>query len=80
LISEEEMLKILLTAHQVPYGDVLLTYLRLLKDAVLNHVHRGNGLVATDLTISGNKQSVAEFVKNATKLEDTMLSKNVRIN
>lgn len=80
LISEEEMLKILLNAHQVPYGDVLLTYLRLLKDAVLNHVHRGNGLVATDLTKSGNKQSVAEFVKNATKLEDTMLSKNVRIN
>lgn len=80
LISEEEMLKILLTAHQVPYGDVLLEYLKLLKDALLNHVHRGNGLVPTDLTASGNKQSVAEFVKNASKLEDTMLSKNVRIN
>lgn len=80
LISEEEMLRILLTAHQVPYGDVLLDYLKLLKNALLSHVHNGNGKTATDLVAGGNIQDVAEFLKKAGKLEDTMLSKNVRIN
>jgi len=80
LISMSELEKILTTAHQLPYGDVLLQYLRLLKDAFLSHVHRGNGLPPTDLTISGNKQAVTEYQKNASKLESNMLSKNVRIN
>lgn len=80
LISESEMQKIISTAHQLPYGDVLLQYLRLLKDAFLNHVHRGNGLAPTDLTISGNKQAIKEFTDNASRLENIMLSKNVRIN
>jgi hypothetical protein len=80
LISFEEMEKILTTAHQLPYGDVLLQYLKLLKEAFFSHVHRGNGLPVTDLTISGNKQAVKEFKDNAAKLEQTMLSKNVRIN
>jgi hypothetical protein len=80
LISFQEMDIILATAHQLPFGDVLLQYLKLLKEAFFGHVHRGNGLPATDLTISGNKQAVSEFKKNAAKLEQTMLSKNVRIN
>jgi hypothetical protein len=80
LISFEEMERILSSAHQLPFGDVLLQYLRLLKDAFLAHVHRGNGLPPTDLTISGNKQVVKEFKDNAANLEQTMLSKNVRIN
>jgi len=80
LISTDELEKILSTAHQLPYGDILLQYLILLKEAFLSHVHRGNGLPPTDLTISGNKQSVKDFTKNASKLEQTMLSKNVRIN
>jgi len=80
LISEEEMLRILLTAHQVPYGDVLLDYLKLLKNALLSHVHNGNGKTATDLIAGGEIQDVDEFKKNAARLEDTMLSKNVRIN
>lgn len=80
LISKEEMENILKTAHQVPFGDKLLEYLILLKEAFLSHVHRHNGLTPTDLTIEGNKQSVAEFQKNAARLEESMLSKNVRIN
>lgn len=80
LISFEEMEKILSTAHQLPFGDVLLQYLRLLKEAFFAHVHRGNGLPPTDLTISGNKQAVKEFKDNAANLEQSMLSKNVRIN
>jgi hypothetical protein len=80
LISSQEMEIILLTAHQVPYGDVLLQYLRLLKNALLSHVHNGNGKTATDLVAGGNIQDVKEFLEKAGKLEDTMLSKNVRIN
>lgn len=80
LISFDEMEKILTTAHQLPFGDVLLQYLILLKEAFLSHVHNGNGKTPTDLTIDGNKQAVYEFKKNAAKLEETMLSKNIRIN
>lgn len=80
LISTSEMERILSNAHELPYGDILLQYLKLLKEAFLSHVHRGNGLPPTDLTISGNKQSVKEFSDNSTKLEQNMLSKNVRIN
>ena len=80
LISSQEMEIILATAHQVPFGDVLLQYLRLLKNALLSHVHNGNGKTATDLVAGGNIQDVKEFIEKAGKLEDTMLSKNVRIN
>jgi hypothetical protein len=80
LISTDELEKILTTAHQLPFGDVLLQYLILLKEAFLSHVHNGNGKPPTDLTIDGNKQAVFEFQKNAAKLEETMLSKNIRIN
>jgi hypothetical protein len=79
LISNIELDNILKTAHQLPYGDILLEYLILLKEAFLAHVHSGNGRTPTDLTISGNKQSVNEFTKKASKLEQTMLSKNIRI-
>lgn len=80
LISDDELSKILETAHQLPFGDVLLEYLRLMKDAIFNHVHNGNGNSATDLTASGNKQSIAAFKAKADDLEKTMLSKNIRIN
>lgn len=80
LISDEEMLKILSQAHQLPFGDILLQYLKLLKDAFLNHVHNGHGNKPTDLTIEGNKQAVKAFADKAKELEDSMLSKNIRIN
>lgn len=80
LIDDDEMARILEEAHQLPFGDILLEYLRLLKDALFYHVHNGNGNAATDLTASGNKQAVAEFKKRADDLEKAMLSKNIRIN
>lgn len=80
LISDEEMLTILSTAHQVPFGDILLQYLKLLKDAFLNHVHNGNGNNPTDLIGDGMKLSVDTFRKNAEALESQMLSNNIRIN
>jgi hypothetical protein len=32
-----------------------------MKEALFYHVHNGNGNQATDLTISGNKQSLSAF-------------------
>jgi hypothetical protein len=80
LISDSELEKILSTAHQVPFGDILLRYLRLMKNAILYHVHNGNGNPSTDLTASGNVQAIAAFKAKADELEKVMLSKNVRIN
>lgn len=80
LISDEEMLNIINTAHQVPFGDVLIEYLRLLKDALFLHVHNGHGNVATDLTKAGNRQAIANLKAKADDLEKRMLSENVRIN
>ena len=77
LIAMDELEKILTTAHQLPFGDVLLDYLRLLKNAILLHVHNGNGNVATDI---GANRAIKTLVDNASRLESTMLSKNVRIN
>jgi len=80
LISEEELVKILDEAHQIPFGDVLLEYLKLLKQAIFSHVHNGNGNPATDLTASGNVQAIAALKSKAEDLENRMLSKNIRIN
>jgi hypothetical protein len=80
LISEDEMFRILEEAHQLPFGDVLIEYLKLLKEALFAHVHNGNGNPATDLTASGNKQALATFKSRAEDLEKSMLSKNIRIN
>lgn len=80
LLSDSEMLRIIDEAHQLPFGDVLLEYLRLLKDAIFYHVHNGNGNPATDLSASGNIQAVAALKKQAEDLEKRMLSKNIRIN
>jgi hypothetical protein len=80
LISQEELEKILSEAHQIPFGDVLLEYLILLKNAFFAHVHNGSGNPPTDLTISGNKQALAAFKAKAEALEKAMLSRNIRIN
>lgn len=80
LISDAELANILDAAHQLPYGDIVLQYLILMKEALFAHVHNGNGNPATDLTASGNKQALADFKSKADDLEKQMLSKNIRIN
>ena len=44
LITDEEMRKIIEKAHQLPYGDVLIEFLRLFRTAFLNHVHPYPGI------------------------------------
>lgn len=80
LIADEELQRILETAHPLAFGDIMLQYLRLFKDAFFAHVHNGNGNSPTDLTISGNKQALAIFKAKADDLEKQMLSVNIRIN
>ena len=80
LITDKEMNRILTEAHQLPFGDVLLQYLKLLKDALFSHVHNSNGKPPTDLTADGNIQALAAFKAKAEDLENSMLSKNIRIN
>ena len=80
LIGDDELLKILETAHPLPFGDLLVQYLKLLKNAFINHVHNNNGRPPTDLVTDGNQQAVLEFKKSAEDLENRMLSKNIRIN
>lgn len=80
LINDEEMLRILNEAHQLPFGDVLIEYLKLFKEAFFAHVHNGSGNPATELSSSGNKLSLATFKAKADDLEKAMLSTNIRIN
>jgi len=80
LITDEQQSMILSEAHQLPFGDVLLEYLKLMKEALFSHVHNGSGNPPTDLTTSGNKQALAIFKSKADTLEKAMLSKNIRIN
>lgn len=81
-ISDDEILNILKSAHPVPFGDMLVQYLILLKNAFFSHVHNAYGQgPATDLVAGGDGvMNVAEFKKKAADLEARMLSKNVRIN
>jgi hypothetical protein len=80
LISNDELKMILSDAHQLPFGDILLQYLQLLKEAIFYHVHNGNGNPSTDLSGSGNCQPIAALKAQADDLEKRMLSKNIRIN
>lgn len=44
LISDEEMKKIVEKAHQLPYGDILVEFLTLFRNAFLTHTHSYIGL------------------------------------
>lgn len=80
LISDDELDNIFKNAHQLPFGDILLEYLKLMKNALLFHVHNGNGNPPTDLTAKGNVLAVKSFKDKADELENRMLSRNIRIN
>lgn len=78
-LSEDEMLNFIKNAHPLPYGDILVQYLKLLKKAFLNHVHNYNGIPPTDLNLGAGKP-VKEFRQKSDDLEKNMLSKNININ
>lgn len=70
LISDGELAKILEKAHQLVYGDVLVEFLNLIKNFVVNHSHPYAGLPPVDdLSV----KNVRTFPLN------TLLSDNIRI-
>ena len=70
-ISDEEMSKIIENAHQLPYGDVLLDFLKKFLKAFVNHTHPYTGMPPVP---DDNLVSLMNF---DTK---TILSKNIKIN
>jgi len=73
-ITSKELNKILKEAHPLVFGDKLLEYLKLLKDALLNHVHPYPGLKPQDLA---GASTISKY--NNYPLAN-MLSKNIKIN
>lgn len=70
-INDEEMAKIIETAHQLPYGDKLIEFLKLFLKAFNSHTHKYHNLPPTpELTYNA---------VNNYNLND-ILSKNVKIN
>jgi len=73
-ISDDELQKILKEAHPLVFGDTLIEYLKLLREAFLNHVHAYPGLKPQDLSGSPNIINYLNFPI------ETVLSKNIKIN
>jgi hypothetical protein len=76
-INDDKLEEILTDAHPLVFGDTLVAYLKLIRTALLNHVHNGSGHIACDITPS---IALKDFSDKAEKLENAMLSKNIRIN
>lgn len=70
LINPNELDEIMSKLHQVPYGDLLLDFLKRMKNAINNHVHPYPGLPPVK----------CEYVNNMLNFDiETILSENVRI-
>lgn len=76
-IDDNKLKEIIETAHPLVFGDLLIEYLLLLKNALLNHVHNGNGNIPTDKLPAS---TIYDLNQKAENLEKSMLSKNIRIN
>lgn len=71
LITDEEMRKIINSAHVLPFGDVLVDFLNVFKKAFNTHVHAYTGLPPVQ---------DANYVNLNTFNMNDILSENVRIN
>lgn len=73
-ISDEAMIDILKNAHPLAFGDILVEYLNLMRNVLLNHVHPYNGMKASNLNGEDSIQKLLDFDLKA------LLSKNIKIN
>lgn len=76
-IDDKKLEEILKGAHPLPFGDILVEYLILMRKALLNHCHNIDKAIDDD---SKGEKEVEIFEKAAKGLEEKMLSKNIRIN
>lgn len=74
LISEKEMSRILEKAHPMVFGDLLIEYLELFKDVMVNHVHSYNGMPPQDLAGQVKLKKFLEY--DVSKI----ISKNIKLN
>lgn len=74
MISNDELAKILEKAHPLVFGDLLIEYLNLFKEAFINHVHPYNGMRPEDLKGINAKKRFLEFDV------EKIISKNIKIN
>lgn len=75
-IDDDELNKILETAHPLVFGDILMDYLKILEQAFLGHNHNHLGL---STPIQANPV-ISTFITEAPRLREKMLSKNIKIN
>lgn len=74
MIPPEELERIIKEAHPLVFGDLLLTYLKLQRNAFISHVHPYNGMVPEDLS---GRNDINDYL---TFDLDSMVSKNIKIN
>jgi hypothetical protein len=74
MISNDELANILDKAHPLVFGDLLIEYLNLFKEAFINHVHPYDGMRPEDLKGINAKKKFLEFDV------EKIISKNIRIN
>jgi hypothetical protein len=74
MISDDEMVRILDQAHPLVFGDLLIEYLELFKDAMVNHVHAYDGMKPEDMAGQMKIKKFLEF--DVSKI----ISKNIKIN
>lgn len=70
MLRDEDMKQIMSELHQLPKGDVLVKFLKLMRDALLTHTHKYNQLPPT---VANYVLSLSDFDLN------TILSEYVRI-
>lgn len=73
-ITSDELLKILEKAHPLAFGDLLVEYLKLQRNAFINHAHPYHGRKPQDLAGAKDIDKYLDFDI------DSILSKNIRIN
>jgi hypothetical protein len=77
LISDEEMQKILAEAHPLVFGDKLVEFLKLVKNAISNHTHKYPGISPH----SEGSSATAKVMQDMNEYDlEQILSKNIRIN
>ena len=71
------MQKILAEAHPLVFGDKLVEFLLLVKNAITNHTHKYNGLTPH----SEGSSATAKVMQDMNEYDlEQILSKNIRIN
>ena len=71
LISDEKMKELIEKSHELPYGDKLVEFLMMFRDAFINHVH----------PFPTKKPCATDDIKNLQKFDlTTLISNSIRIN